>query len=229
MDTHRNDWSGSESFNHSVDNSRNGEDLGKLEVAIGQRERLHANILDTFYNVSGSYVDIGMYLAHEPECMVDFQMSENVKFAEINLNMTESCGTSSIVFFNKAVATATLVDELENNGYRVKLNVIGAVNVNDNKLAAVINVKQFSQKLSIAQMTGCLSQGFFRRMFFAWVEKYCEKTCGLKPWDYGYGYPINFPVEGVTLPVTGGNLKTKEQVDAYVARALSMIKSEDND
>jgi len=115
-----------------------------------------------------------------------------------------------------------MIDELENNGYRVKLNVIGCIQIDGREVAAIVNVKQFAQKLSIAQMTGCLSKGFFRRLFFAFIEKYT--SC---PWDKAYGRPSSYKgplVDGVTLQNTGGQLHTQAQVDSYIATALAKIK-----
>lgn len=180
-------WSGSESFKQSITDAREGLNLGAVDLGINQKEKLHDYINRATYAVSGGTVDVGKFLTGEPECMIDFQTEDAPKFVTINVDVSESCGTPDEVFRRKSIAVGCLVDELENNGFRVKLNVVTNCDRRNGfkKLVGVICIKDYQEKLSVAQITGCVSQGFFRRLLFAFMEKHSPTN----PDNDAYGYP----------------------------------------
>lgn len=216
------EWSGAASVEEAIANARGGVNLEHVAVKINETERLNPRKMDVTYDVSGAQVDVASFLAGTPECMVTFEEQEAPKFAVLNVNIVESDGTSNIVFNNKAIATACLVDELESQGYRVKLNVVGGVQWRKYGVGELtITVKEFEQKMSIAQLTGCIHKGFFRRLFLAWAEKYCP----MNPKLINHGSPRNFPPqEGILLPAD--HLTNDTAIQNFIDNAVKGILAE---
>jgi hypothetical protein len=155
---------------------------------------------------------------------VDFQTEEATRFVTINVDVCESSATVNEVFTRKAIAAACLVDELENNGFRVRLNAIANVkDVGGVDLIASVTIKDFQQKLSIAQITGCVSQGFFRRLFFCFIEKYSP----MDPDNHCYGFPGTdyTGIEGVVIKNTKNGVRLDKDADiaTYVAKHTADI------
>lgn len=220
---HDKKWSGSESVETAIQEAREGLNLGEVDLGIIKHEQLHDYINRATYAVAGGSVDIGKFLTGEPECMIDFQTEDAVKFVTLSADITESAGCPNNVFKRKAIAIACLVDQLENNGFRVKLNVV----LNENfvrsgwgRLVGIVTIKDYHQKLSIAQITGCVSQGFYRRLMFCFIEKYSITD----PDDAAYGMPDgefgSIPMTGVVLKNTrqGISMSDDSQIKEYVEK-----------
>lgn len=220
-------WSGSKSIRTSIDEAREGVDLGQVELGVIKNESLHDIINRAVYAVAGGTVDIGKFLTGEPECMIDFQSEDAPRFVTLNADICENAGTESSVFRRKAIAIACLVDELENNGFRVRLNVMCNIDFKMtgcfDRLVGLVTIKDYHHKLSIAQITGCLSQGFFRRLMFCFIEKHCP-VC---PDDFSYGRPGTdySGIEGVILKNTrnGMSLNSEEDIRRYVDKYTTDI------
>jgi hypothetical protein len=175
-------WGGSTTFEKGVDVARNGVDLGRVDSLVNATESLHHVITNTVHDVTGAVVDIGAYMTGEPECMIDFVQEDNNRYVVINVDVVESDGTDERVFTNKAVACASIVDELESKGIRVRLNAICMVNMAGRLMCPIVRIKDFTERLSLAQLTGAVSKAFFRRLCLAWLEKY-----QVAPWKHNYG------------------------------------------
>lgn len=221
-------WSGSESVETAIEEAREGLNLGEVDLGIVRNEQLHDYINRATYSVAGGTVDIGKFLTGEPECMIDFQTEDAMRFVTLNADICEHCGIGSAIFKRKSIAIACLVDELENNGFRVKLNVCCNIDFSSRsggrlkRLIGMVTVKDYQQKLSIAQITGCVSQGFFRRLMFCFIEKYTP----FDP-DPGYGRPGDDykDIEGVILKNTenGMPLNNEADIKKYVEKYTTDI------
>jgi hypothetical protein len=139
-------------------------------------------------SVAGAYVDIGAYLGGEPECMVTYDSQEQIKYVDVVVSLSENCMVSTETFIKKGTIAALLVDSLEANGYRVTLKLM-TNNLSDERghvMINIITIKEASQQMSIAQMMGCMTPAFLRRIEFAHIERWALKHLnGKMPIGYG--------------------------------------------
>jgi hypothetical protein len=186
---HRTEFCGSESYEHAMQIAREGINLDKIQAAMTELN-LGMKQQEQAYSVSGAYVDIGTYLGGEPECMVTFQESEEVKFVTIKFLFSENANVSAETFTNKVVVLASIIDRLETIGYRVRL--IASCRCNSErsnpkfKFNMDVVVKDYKDNMSISQISGCVSVSFFRRIMFRIIEHIFSKF-SLDANDYGYG------------------------------------------
>lgn len=177
------DFTGTHSFVEALTIAREGYDLEKLDLAIQAAESTeNLRTMEVVMDVAGSVVEMGAFMAGIPENMMEFPMVEDVKFMHIVMDTGEICDVDSQVFLNKSAATAWLVDHLENNGYRVKLDVMYNNTGGEYGAEAVmVTVKDFQEPLAIGQVAGTMHPGFFRRLMFRHIEIYYNRI----PWGYG--------------------------------------------
>jgi hypothetical protein len=194
-------FTGTTSFNESVEIARSGYQVESVKIVI---DKLNNNLITTEQNyrneVCGAYVDIGMYLGGEPECMVTFDEQEVVKYIDVLVMMNESCEVSTNQYMNKGIATACLVDYLESNNYRVRLRGMKYNRIFGKIFTEKITIKEYNQSLSIAQIMGVLHSGFYRRIAFRHLEERCAEH-GLDPNKDGYGFSV--PLAAISKEVIG--------------------------
>jgi len=109
-------------------------------------------------------------------------MVDDVRFMHLVMETGEHAGVDKEVCLNKSAAATWLVDHLENNGYRVKLDVFYANSETEGGGEAVlVTVKDFQEPMSVGQLAGTMHPGFFRRLMFRHIERYNKRV------PYGYG------------------------------------------
>lgn len=233
----RTEFAGTTNFDESVRIAREGYQMEKINAAV-EAARVQETQMEAIYSVSGGFVDVGAFLGGEPECMVSFENKESYKFVELSLNIGEHCGVNAQVFENKAIATASIVDALESNGYRVKLNVFVACELRSGRkngasfdLSAVVTIKDYAEKLSVAQLAGTMHVGFFRRLFFGY-EEMKGLEYGFNPDRYGYGRNANnndlqkFNIPGVIIPNSREYAYTTESIPFVIENIINKVTNE---
>jgi len=171
-----NNWAGSKTYGEAVEISRHGFGMDKIEMEIaGIESTENVRMMEVQMDVTGSVVEMGAFLSGIPENMMSFPIVEDIKFAHVVMDIGEIADTSEVVLMNKCIATATLVDRLEANGYRVKIDVYYHNAMQHGlqiKHSVLINVKEYKEPLSLGQLSGSLHASFFRRLMFRHMEKY---------------------------------------------------------
>lgn len=183
------DWAGSKDYDHALQIAREGLDLEKIHATMGELS-IGVKQQELFYDVTGSYVDIGRYLEGEPENMINFQESQENRFIDVKFLFSENAGVSSETFTNKVIVLASIVDRLESIGFRVRLIACCRCkqdNVSKKfKFDMDVIVKDYKENLSIGQVSGCVNASFFRRIMFAIIEIiHAEREYDAA--EYGYG------------------------------------------
>ncbi len=157
--------------------------LGPVSELIGEAE------VET-YDVSGAYVDVGAFLEGDPECLIDWDTTEDTspRVISIYVNLCTSSGTNARKMVRRGVATAALVDCLETRGIRCEVVVVSAngwrprkakqVMQDDdedswNAIGSIIRVvvKRAHQPLDMDRLSFCLAHpSMFRRFMFRVME-----------------------------------------------------------
>ena len=119
-----------------------------VETIVGQLERS-----DVVYDNEGIAVDIGRFLAEDPECWLRFENeiisspTASPKLITILHNCTESWKVESDAIIRKGAHVMALIQALEYAGHRVELTVV-PFSVNEG--CCSVTVKQFDQPLDAA-------------------------------------------------------------------------------
>jgi hypothetical protein len=139
-----------------------------------------------YHDVAGSVVDMGRYLDGEPECMIEFTQTEvelRGKILDIYFDLVVSGGMSTNAMTNYGIGVYSIVDALEQEGYRVNLYVCGTWEFQDRKEVVTIKIKTSEQHLEMNQMLYCIAHpSFCRRHLFSWYDKQPKNK-------YGRGQP----------------------------------------
>jgi hypothetical protein len=184
----RTNFTGVRNWEQALKNAREGKEVDKIDAVLNQVTK--GQIKETMsMSVAGAYVDIGAYLGGSPDNMVMFEQEENPKFATIVIDIVESSGVDQEYFTNKAIATAYLVDSLQNNGFRVEVIGVCGVVIKGILHEMVFTIKKHEQHLSIAQVSGCIISSFFRRIGFGWIERIFWEQNSLNADNSSYGRP----------------------------------------
>lgn len=188
-----NDWSGASSYDHALSIVRQGVDLGRAKEEVHKLEHSRQEMVQTM-DVCGSVVNMDAYLSGEPENMFDLPLKEQpTKFLTLAIDVGEHARTDASEMVNKAVAIASMVDSLENSGYRVSVEVMfvslfdvgfdGAIG--RSTLIAMTKIKEHHQPLSIGQLTGCFHPSFLRVLMFSHTHRVFQKYGSTPPNDMG--------------------------------------------
>jgi len=140
-------------------------------IAVG------APVVESFesvYGPAGGSVDMGRFMAGEPDCMVSHELVEAEGSGDIiTILAAGNChyGVKPVELARYGVALAVAVDLLEANGYRVELlmnySIEGCSETNNRTLEHVVPVKRSDEPLDVDRVIKTVVYpGFFRRTVF---------------------------------------------------------------
>lgn len=147
----------------------------------------------TIYDVAGFQCSVPRYLQGIPTNMINKKtVSQKNKVITINKNVSYSCCVKADEITNECAKVLELVNNLENNGCRVNLNIIIGTTVANGYHSYAdyvkICVKQASQRLNLKQVAfPIMHPSMLRRIFFALMERYEEGY----NFAMGYGRPVD--------------------------------------
>lgn len=151
---------------------------------------------DTFlYDVSGDEPDITRYLANEPENMLVFTQEEDLDHKQVHLlvNCSYSGGIPTNIIYNRGAVIVTLINKLEDLGYRVKLDICDISKSSSGELIRIlIQVKDYFEQTDIDRIAFCLCHpSFLRRILFSVYESLPQNLVDEFKFYYGgdYGEP----------------------------------------
>ena len=175
----RSDWSGTRTWTDAVKLATNGWSEGvkrlsnlrdELMDRIGEVLPEPAYIMD----VTGFDVDVGAYLAGDPECMVSTtQQPGRDRHIHIMVNVATAHHRSPESMMMRGLMAAGVVDALEQMGHTVTLDVVILLEGHDDKdrFAQVVNVKRPSEPLDLERVVySCAHPSMLRRLTFAVLE-----------------------------------------------------------
>jgi hypothetical protein len=192
----------------------------------------------------GGRVDVGRYLAGEPDCMVRTKRVKrrgNAKVVRIVIPTTYSCSVSETTVRKRGAAVVALVDVLNRAGNRLEVWAHNQIRVGDNRESIATMVQDPAEPVNMARIMFALAHpGWLRRIIFGvqenpavWPEAWIVARGG------GYGNCISTPPQAgdipgdgdgptVVLPALQGNggWSVEESVE-WIIRELDRIMVED--
>jgi len=197
-------WSGGVSYDDAVQLATDGwhdvrPDVDRLFHNL--EDQIMANMDEQFatvYGYSGDMVDMGRYVAGDPECMVDYVTEPSARMGrvvKVLVNMSASSSVKAETLLKRGVAVTALVDVLHKLGVGIELWVEmptarDGVNVGA-KYSQLVKMHDSSEMLDIDNlMYGMCHPSMLRRIGFALHEgsawKHAKHTL-----SHNYGYPAN--------------------------------------
>jgi hypothetical protein len=139
---------------------------------------------ETFvYDVSGSYPDVGKYLTGEPENMVEFITEEDTKKISLVINASVSWQIDQKIQFNKGASVVSLINKLEDLGYRVSVDVLYCVTNRARSMRhdTKIRIKEYHEQVDIDRIAF-----IFCNVAFSRRVKFSVNECSPIAKDMGY-------------------------------------------
>jgi hypothetical protein len=204
------DWNGGVSYDEATKLAMDGWHAVRPDV-----DRLFHNLEDqimknmdeqfaTVYGYSGDMVDMGRYVAGDPECMVDYVTEPSARMGrvvKVLVNMSASSSVKADTLLKRGVAVTALVDVLHKLGVGIELWVEmptarDGVNVGD-KYSQLVKMHDSSEPLDIDNlMYGMCHPSMLRRIGFALQEGSAWKHASYTL-SRSYGYPANIQCAGI--------------------------------
>lgn len=232
-------WTLGASYASSVDLARNGWPAGRdciHELASAYFDKLASTIQKTEYvrAVVGDILDVGAYLAGDPECCLveEFETVEGPgrKNVRIVYNGTASAGIEADVLLAKGAAVAALAQLLEYAGHGVEIVLAYGLRANNGSGLAVetyVTIKTPDQPMDLGRVGFALAHpATFRRLAFRLWEGQSQAlvdACGFR--SHG-GYGCIAPSVAMTGDVVIGSSMYGEAEWTNPASARAWVAAE---
>ena len=187
-------WSGTQTFQEATDLIKTGfkdplEKMKKEIVKIANTEKPNRPKMKN---------DFVGFVPHVPNTVMGLPMTMINKEKQTSKNkmihLIYSFGASSNVkpadMIKGGINFISLVNSLEKQGYRVKIDVATTFMTPKTLAVMTVNVKEFGQKLNLLKLTFPLVQpAMFRRISFKWLETTPDNKDS--SFTTGYGKPLS--------------------------------------
>lgn len=211
------------------------EKIDRLSQKISIPEKLTRSLnikVSRSWQQSGDEVDVGLYLAGEPECMIEYTpVVAESKIIKISMNSSLPHTKDGIINVHRAVAALAIANALELAGYSCEIVTTKRSGYGHDKPCVVhfdCVLKRPDEFLDLANLSLACHPAWLRRSCFAVTEQYdgpqsdvVRKHCGGS--GYGYGTAAT---GGIKIPVGEDEIYiseewgTEKQMVAGVLRKL---------
>ena len=190
-----NPWSGTSDYNEAMEIMRTGykdplEKMKKAILKIGQNEKANRPKMKN---------DFVGFIPHVPNTLMDLpitminkeKQADKAKTIHLIYNVSTASKVSPNEMITGGINFISLVNSLEKQGYRVKIDIMASFATNKTLSSFTVNVKEYGQKLNLLKLTFPLVHpSMLRRIAFKWLETNLE----LKDKDFtnGYGTPLSY-------------------------------------
>lgn len=185
-------------FEEAVELFKHGwEDMSiKLETKLKVMEKQMApgTKVRSTYDMAGFQCSVPRYLQGVPTSMINKKrVPQKQKVVTLNKDISYHCGISTNQIIESSLKSLMVVKKLEQQGYRVNLNIIWGLKdyaqQNGTHIVVKIRIKSASERLNISKVAFPLCHpSMLRRLLFRYVEVCPEIT---KSFVDGYGIPKN--------------------------------------
>ena len=199
-------WAGTNSFEGAMKLAREGWPEGRKKI-LNLKDKLKDDFfnkmkkVDIQWDVVGEQVDVGRFIEGVPECMAIFNVKEGMGkgIVTIALNIAASANVNTSVITRRGAAALTIVDVLEDMGFRCEVRFGEAVRPsgygtrqNDFYETGTI-LKHAPQAVDLDALAfGLAHPSMLRRIIFSVQENESAATrarFGFNAEMGGYGYP----------------------------------------
>jgi hypothetical protein len=182
---------------------------------------------------SGDEVDVGLFLADEPECMVEYPMEPKQRpVVKIVVSASFSGGIAAEEIYNRGAAILAAIDLLEGAGVRVEVDLDMGTETGRRQFIRTIPLKAANDALDRDKLAFAICHpATLRRLIFRLHEQdgvdAFERMGGCQ-----YGHPINpAPQDGAivinALTMSNeGEFRTMEQAQAFAERVLAEVSGD---
>jgi len=159
------------------------------------------------YSVAGYNVDVGSFMANEPECFIAREYEERNypgQIYKIVASISFSAAIKPETIIQRGAMICALIDAIEFAGHRVEVICNDASTVRDSSeyrqgkykengwFEVSVTVKKVSQPLEMSDLAFCLAHpAMLRRIMFSVAE-----LEGWSDFTYNYGYPAEASDKG---------------------------------
>lgn len=171
-------FSGTQSYDEALNLLKKGWLPEAQKITKQLKSNAHQNTLSSTptYSVVGHQPSVARYLQGIPTNMITRKpQTKAQKIITLNRSMAYNCNWSTEAIQEQGLKTLGIIQGLEAQGYRVKLNMV-AVMVNSNEVAVCkIVIKKPEEHLQLSKVAFPLSHpSMLRRLLFRWIEKFVE-------------------------------------------------------
>ena len=195
----KDDWAGTKTIEEAFQQI-DGWEAGRAEVekvrgALGDLVPSYSGALtfQTRLAVAGDEPDVGLFLAGEPECMLESYL-ERTPCGSISVKVVFDCSVSggfdSQSMVRRGAAAVAIVDALESAGLRVELDLIASAYSSGHIMIQTVPLKQAQDVIDLDRLAFWLaSPAVLRRLTFRAMDHMPDLE--RKPFNSGYGRPLN--------------------------------------
>lgn len=197
----RTPWSGTKTYNAAQDVLKEGyfepmEKMKKALLKIGQADKYQRPRPKNDF--VGFVPNVPAHLMNLPLTMINKERQmPKTKTIHLTYSFCAAAKTTTAEMIDAGINFISLVNSLEKQGYRVKIDIIMAMQEGTTTAAMIVNLKEYGQQTNLLKLAFPLVHpSMLRRFGFKWLET----TPELKDRNFiwGYGKALNF--------VFGGNL-----------------------
>lgn len=166
-----NEFRDSQSIDDALNITYNGHDLKLINSGLDNIKTSEQSTIEIEYSVCGGVPDVPEFLTGNPECMINYNaVPKENKYMHLVLDFSEGWKIKPIQFENRVVAICSIINDLEVNGYRVKLSLANLSKFNLGFVGLFITLKEYEQSFGISEIAGTLHASFLRRIKVLWNE-----------------------------------------------------------
>lgn len=187
------------------------------------------------YSVAGYNVDVGRFMANEPECLLAHEYEERNypgKIYKIVVSISFSAEISPETIIQRGAMICALIDAIEFAGHRAEVicNVASTVNTgseyrqgkhkDDGWFEVSVTVKKVSQPLEMSDLAFCLAHpAMLRKIMFSVAE-----LEGWSDFTSRYGYPAEATDKGdIYIREIHSETVTDNEAIKWVLSELEML------
>jgi hypothetical protein len=197
----RESWAGSYTYNEAENVLKEGykEPLEKMKKAIlkiGQASKYQRPRPKN--DVMGYIPHIPNYLNNIPLSMINRErVAPKTKTIHLIYSFCAAAKTKTADLIKGGINFISLVNSLEKQGYRVKIDIVFATTENNTTACMTVNLKEYGQQVNLLKLAFPLVHvSMLRRFSFRWLETAPGLTERERGFTYGYGMALNFKFNG---------------------------------
>lgn len=179
-------------------------------------------------SVAGSHPDVARFIAGMPDCMNSRRYTDSAKkpCLDIVLNCSYSSRVNPSNIINYGTAIASVIDELENSGYSVSLNIGDCCELKGKKVSGMlIDVKKQGENMDIGKLIFFIAHpSFLRRLAFSWLE--ANNTKYQIADNYGSIYDIPEAMRGDLYFGKQGTLSECNDMEGALAYVKGIVSAQ---
>jgi hypothetical protein len=186
-------WSGTKTLDEAKDLLEHGwmPDSSKLQqqLKLSNTIQQQGQKRVSTYDVAGYQACVPRYLQGLPTAMVNSKIVPvKQKVVTITKDISYNAGWSPSNIIDEAIKALKIVQSLESNGLRVKLNVYLGTETSGEQAFCKICIKQPDERVNFSKMAFPLGHpAMLRRFLFLFIERHPGLT---KDFTIGYGRPV---------------------------------------